>query len=127
MRLIYIAGPFRGKNPWDVHCNVHEAEMLGLEVAKLGAYPVIPHAMTRHFDKLLTDEFWLQGTLEMMKRCDGLITTSRWKDSNGAFEEVVVMKELFKPVFHDLASLKDYLSWGGYSERVTEQRLKDKS
>lgn len=106
MHLIYIAGPFRGNTPWDVYCNVHEAEMLGLEVAKLGLYPVIPHAMTRNFDKLLTDQFWLDGTLEMMKRCDGLITTPWWNASTGAREEVRVMRdEMHKPIFHDIIQL----------------------
>lgn len=108
MRLVYIAGPFRGATPWDVHCNVHEAELLGLEVAKLGIYPVIPHAMTRNFDKLLTDQFWLDGTLELMMRCDALITTERWNLSSGARTEVETMRSLFphKQVFHSLDSLK---------------------
>lgn len=110
MKLIYIAGPFRGATPWDVHCNVHEAEKFALEVAKLGGFPVVPHKNTEHFDKLLTDKFWLDGTLELMKRCDALITLPTWKRSDGATSEVfVMMKNVGKPVFHDLIQLERWL------------------
>jgi hypothetical protein len=87
MKLLYIAGPFRGPTPLDVRRNVERARDLGLEVAKCGAYPVIPHTMTSEFDKQLTDEFWLEGTLRLMLRCHGIILTPDWEHSTGAREE----------------------------------------
>lgn len=82
--LIYIAGPFRGPTPYDVRRNVERARDLGLAVARLGGYPVIPHTMTCDFDKLLTDQFWLDGTMEMLRRCDAVVLHERWAHSTGA-------------------------------------------
>jgi len=33
------------------------------------------------------DEFWLNGTLEMMRRCDGVLLIDGWTRSTGACEE----------------------------------------
>ena len=32
MRLVYIAGKFRGSNAWEIACNVHEAEAAAIRV-----------------------------------------------------------------------------------------------
>ena len=86
--LIYIAGPFRGPTPLDVRRNVEAARDLGMAVAQAGAYPMIPHTMTADFDKQLSDEFWLTGTLEMLKRCDAIVSTANWEQSKGAVAEI---------------------------------------
>lgn len=85
--LIYIAGPFRGPTPLAVRRNVEAARDLGLRVAEAGGYPVIPHTMTSEFDKLITDEFWLQGTMELLRRCDGIVLHPNWVVSRGAKAE----------------------------------------
>lgn len=110
LKLVYVAGPFRGKTPWDVAQNVRAAEEVGLGIARIGAYPVIPHAMTQHFDKQLSDEFWLNGTMELLRRCDALITTPNWRSSVGATAEVQEMHKLQRPVFHDVVQLYNWLT-----------------
>jgi nucleoside 2-deoxyribosyltransferase len=109
LKLVYIAGPFRGATPYAVKCNIDHAEALGLKVAHLGAYPVIPHTMTAHFDKQLTDEFWLAGTLALMEKCDALILTDNWRTSSGATAERARMLELGRPVFETLDQLTVWL------------------
>lgn len=85
--LIYIAGPLRSDTPISVRRNVEAARDLGLRVAEAGAYPVIPHTMTADFDKLLTYQFWLDGTLQLLARCDAIILTHTWEKSTGARAE----------------------------------------
>lgn len=84
MKVIYIAGPFRGATPWDVAENVRNAERWALEVAKLGAMPLCPHANTAHFDGQCTGQFWLDGTLELLRRCDAAIFIPGWPPSAGS-------------------------------------------
>lgn len=91
--LIYIAGPFRGPTPLAVRRNIEAARDLGLRVAEHGAYPMIPHTMTAEFDKLLTDQFWLDGTMEMLKRCDAIVCTPNWQKSSGARTELTWAQE----------------------------------
>jgi len=87
MKLVYVAGPFTGPNTWAVEQNVRRAEELGLIVAQCGAMPLIPHTNTRFFHGLLTPEFWYEGTLEVLRRCDSIILTTSWETSRGAREE----------------------------------------
>lgn len=97
--LIYIAGPFRGPTPLDVRRNCEAARDLGFEVARLGGYPVIPHLMTADFDKQLTDDFWLQGTMALLKACDAVVLHVRWEQSSGAVAERAMALELGMSVF----------------------------
>jgi hypothetical protein len=110
MKVVYIAGRFRGNTAWEVAENVRIAERVGFEVARLGAMPLIPHANTAHFDGTFTAEFWLEGTLELLRRCDADLTVDNWLKSAGAQLEVVEARKRGMPVFHDHGDLAEWLS-----------------
>lgn len=98
--LIYVAGPFRASTRWDEEQNIRTAEAAGYEIAKLGAYPVIPHSNTRgYFSDAQPGEFFLDGTLELMKRCDAVLLLPRWIESTGARAEKEEAERLGIPVF----------------------------
>lgn len=99
MKIIYIAGPFRGENAWQVEQNIREAEKLGFWVANQGAMPLIPHTNTRFFDGTLSQNFWLDGTLELLRRCDAMVMTPLWRSSSGACSEVEEAKRLDIPTY----------------------------
>jgi len=119
MKIVYIAGPFRGKTAWQIAENVRNAERIGLEVAKQGAMPLIPHANTAHFHGTLEDQFWLDGTLELLRRCDAIMLCPGWEKSVGSQEERAEMYRLKRPVFQfQLANqvyadrdFSDFLVW----------------
>lgn len=113
MRIIYIAGPYRGTTPWQVELNIHRARELGAAVASLGGLPVIPQANTAHFDGLAPDQFWLDGTLELMRRCDAVMLTRDWARSSGARAEREEALRLGLPVFEDLGKLTAWLDSDG--------------
>ena len=109
MKLIYIAGKFRGPTAWDVEKNIRKAEALSFEVATLGASFVCPHTNTRYFDGTLTDEFWLAMTMEMLRRCDAVMLCDNWVESAGAREEVKEAHRLGIPVFEQIGELEKWL------------------
>jgi hypothetical protein len=78
MRVVYVAGPFTGKDGWAVACNVHRANAVAREVARLGAAPLTPHAIGADFNGTETYEFWCAATLELMRRCDAVMLTDDW-------------------------------------------------
>lgn len=90
MKLAYVAGPYRGCTPEAVDLHIQSATQVGKLVAEKGYYPVIPHLNTRHFERLCTlhDEFYLTGTLELMRRCDLVVLCAGWRGSSGALAEV---------------------------------------
>lgn len=100
MKLAYIAGPFRAANAWQRAQNIREAEQVGMDVAEhLGVQPVIPHSNTGNFDGTLDDAFWLEGTKEMIRRCDMVVCTERWHASTGAKDEVKEAHRLNIPAY----------------------------
>ena len=105
MKVVYVAGPFRGETAWRVAENIRAAERVGMKVAELGAMPLIPHANTANFDGTMSDRFWIDGTAELLLRCDALVTTERWRASSGAVGEVELAHKHSIPVFHTLGDL----------------------
>lgn len=87
MKLVYIAGKFRGADAWAIACNVHEAEAAALRIAELGGMPVVPHSLGQKMIGTLTEDFWLAGTLLLLSRCDGILLLPSWARSAGASAE----------------------------------------
>lgn len=112
MKIVYVAGKFRGKTAWDVAENVRAAERVGYQVALAGAMPLIPHANTAHFDGTLTAGFWLNGTMALLLRCDAVMMVAGWPDSAGSIAERDVAKTIGLPVFDagDYQALSDWLA-----------------
>lgn len=110
LKLVYVAGPYRGTCTYDVELNIQAARALGAKVVHAGAYPVIPHSNTSHFDGLAPDKFWLEGTLELMRRCDAAIFTADWERSSGARAERAEAVRLGLPCFDGLAELRGWLA-----------------
>src|SRR5690349_14403982 len=100
IKLVYIAGPYRGATAWDRDQNIVRARQLGAEVVKRGALPVIPHSNTAHMDGIAPDEFWLAGTLEQMRRCGAVLFTPDWKCSTGARAEQAEAERIALPQFY---------------------------
>lgn len=112
MKVVYIAGPFRAPTRWEVVGNIRRAEEVALQVASLGAMPLCPHTNTANFDGALTDGFLLEGTLELMRRCDAVILVSGWRASAGTKGEIAEARRLQLPVFYDgFAGLRGLGAW----------------
>jgi hypothetical protein len=106
LALVYIAGPFRAETPYGVRRNVERARDLGFHVAVLGGYPIIPHTMTCDFDKCLTDQFWLDGTMALLRVCHAVVLESRWAASRGARAEKLEAERLGLAVFDTAAETR---------------------
>lgn len=109
MKLIYVAGPFRGDNAWEIENNIRRAETLALQVWRLGAAAICPHTNTRFFSGAAPDEVWLKGDIEILRRCDALITTPDWKASSGARAEVAFAYAHGIPVFSNTDLLAEWI------------------
>jgi len=109
MKVIYVAGPFRGPDHWAIENNIRRAEALALEVWKLGAAAICPHANTRFYQGACPDEVWLAGDLEILLRCDAILLTEDWSKSVGAKEEYLFAMKQRMPVLLDIAELKRFL------------------
>ena len=84
MRVAYIAGPYRAKNGRTVIENIREAEAVAIKYWKKGYAVICPHLNTAFFDGLCPDQVWLNGDLEILRRCDTIVMMHGHRDSVGA-------------------------------------------
>lgn len=115
MKLIYVAGPFSAPTREGVEENIMRAESLAVDVALLGACPICPHANTSHpaFEKAQPYQFWIDATLEMLRRCDAVIFTRNWQKSSGARGEHEDAVRRGQPVFYSIGELQRWLETQG--------------
>lgn len=113
MKVVYVAGPFRGVNAWEIENNVRLAENLALEVWKLGAAAICPHTNTRFFHGAAPDEVWLEGDLAILAKCDAIVMTHTWRRSKGATAEYHYAIKHGIPVFAGIDALAQWLKQRG--------------
>lgn len=128
--LVYIAGPF---SPTPIqktliaasdvpqseaqHArrftedNILRAAKLGVKVAKLGAYPIVPHANTAlpEYEDVQPYPFWIGATAEILRRCDAVLFTDDWQESAGARGENELAIDAGIPRFFSLSDLAEWL------------------
>ena len=109
MRVVYVAGKFRGPSHWAIHEHIRAAERVALSVWALGAAALCPHLNTIHFQDALPDDVWLAGDLALLGRCDALMTVDNWRESQGARAEVAYAHAHGIAVFHELSALDAWL------------------
>ena len=121
MKVVYIAGPFTASTAWQIEQNVRRAEEVALKVAKLGAMPLCPHTNTRFFHGQCTEEFWYEGTLELLRRCDAVYVVEH---GDGTYTSVGVTREIYEakkmqiPVFN--AAFDSEEAWAALIEWFKE-------
>lgn len=110
MIVVYIAGPFRGPSAWAIEQNIRRAEELALAVWRSGMAALCPHTNTRFFQGAAADHVWLDGDLELLKRCDAVLLVPGWERSQGAMAERAHAFEWNLPVFEDFEQLQEWQS-----------------
>ena len=110
IKMIYIAGPYRASNAWEIEMNIREAETYALHIWRLGNTAVIcPHANTRYFYGAAPDDLFIEGGLEILKRCDAIFMLPKWEQSEGSVEEKREAIRCSIPVFYSLYGLIEWL------------------
>lgn len=107
MRIIYIAGPYRAPTEYGVYCNIQKAERVALEVWKAGYAAICPHKNTAFFGGACPDSVWLEGDLEILRRCDAVLLMDGWYYSGGAIAEYREAVRIGLPIFTDVAQLTE--------------------
>lgn len=108
MKLIYIAAPYRAATKERRDLQVQAAKWAGVLIAELGFMPVLPTVNTYRYDEYapgLGPDFWLAGTAELLRRCDGLFLVPGWEKSKGCQREFELAQELNIPIYQSIVAL----------------------
>lgn len=100
-RVVYIAGPYRAPHAWGVEQNIRRAEEISAQVWGLGLVALCPHANSRHMDGSASDEAFLAGTMELLRRCDAVFFVPGWGKSSGTRAEHAEAVRLGLPRFNE--------------------------
>lgn len=101
MKVAYIAGPYRGKTHYEIEQNIRAAEAVAIKYWKLGYAVICPHKNTAHFDGLATDDIWLEGDLELLRRSDVIVMMPNWAFSDGARTEYSEAMDFGKEIIYE--------------------------
>lgn len=101
IRVIYVAGAFRAPTQWEIMQNVWKAERASLKLWKEGYAVICPHTMTQHFQNECPDEMWLDGCIELLKRCDAIYMLTNFHQSEGSLAELIVALTLGLKIMYE--------------------------
>lgn len=106
MKIAYTAGPYRAPHIWGVVQNIRAAEAVAVELWRMGIAALCPHKNTALLDGATGGAgfgdaaVWLEGDLEMLRRCDLIVMVPGWEQSQGAKAEREEAKARGIPVMY---------------------------
>lgn len=109
MKVIYIAGKYFGKTHQETFVNIQVARNEAEFVWSRGGIAVCPHLNSAWMSGICPEEYFYDGYIELVKRCDALYTCWNWQDSKGAMLEVEAAKKMDMPVLHSRMAVMNYL------------------
>lgn len=92
--IVFISGKYRGKTKENVEANIQVAKRASMRLWQRGYVVICPHLNTAHFGDLCGDDVWLNGYLEVLRRCDVIYMLDNWEQSEGAKRELQLANEL---------------------------------
>jgi len=114
MQVIYVAGPFMALSDYEVQLNIASAGKVGLECAKKGWSPIIPHKNTGGFENCdihpedtSDEDFWYEATMELLRKADAVVMCPGWLRSHGSQMEFNAAKDLGIPVYETVEQVPD--------------------
>lgn len=108
-KLVYIAGPYRSDQEWQVWDNIMMARDYAVAVWKAGGVPITPHLLSMLMGGVLPIEEFLEGDCEIIKRCDAFFLVGAWQGSKGALVEKKFAEEKGIPIFMTMTDVKIFL------------------
>jgi hypothetical protein len=106
--VVYIAGPYRAPTFLMRDENIRRAGALAAKVWAAGHVALCPHMNSAHMDEHAPDDHWLDGTMELMRRCDAVLLVEGWQRSGGTRSEIEEANKRGMPIWDDLADLLCY-------------------
>jgi len=105
--IVYIAGPYSSKSDNELLGNIMAARDVAVKVWQSGHFAICPHLNTAFMSGICDEAQFYAGDLEILKRCDAVVTVPGWKESAGSKFEIVKAQSLDIPIYHSVCELKE--------------------
>lgn len=109
--VIYVSGAYMGNDGGkNINKNILFARDCAIDLWERGYTVICPHLNTQYFErdcKCSYDDY-LEGDIEIVKRCDAVFVLHNYIDSKGAQKEIEVAKENNLPIFYKIEDIERY-------------------
>ena len=93
MRVIYVAGSYTGDSHNAVFENIMAARTAARRLWFEGWAVICPHTNSMFMDGQNTSRVFIEGDIEILKRCDAIYMLKGWELSAGAYAEFWCAKD----------------------------------
>lgn len=101
MKCIYVAARYRAPTVNGIHDHIEQARRCAVDLWKAGACALTPHLNSAYMDGVADDTVFLEGGLELLRRCDALVVVMDDKEySSGVCGEMALAEREGMPVFY---------------------------
>lgn len=101
MKVIYVAGPYTAETDWQRGIHIKKACDVTANLWRMGFYAVCPHKITAFYGGLCEENVFIEGGLEILRRCDVVVLVEGWEKSGGTLGEVEEAIKIGLPVYED--------------------------
>jgi hypothetical protein len=101
MKVVYISGAYRASSQNEVFENIMRARAAAVKLWNQGYAVICPHTNSIFMDGVNTDTTFLEGDLELLKRCDCIYMLKGWYRSQGATAELELAKKLNMEIIYE--------------------------
>ena len=106
-QLIFVCGPYRAATDNERHENIEAARAVAVEVWRKGHYALCPHMNSMFMSGVCDEQQFLDGALEMLRRCDAVIMVDGWKQSGGSMLEFANAAGDHTTIYHSIADVPE--------------------
>jgi len=101
MKLIYVAGKYRGKTEAEIFDNIIHARNAAYRLWEKGYAVICPHLNSAFMGNPAIDDHFIKGDLEILSRCDAIYMLRNWLDSDGARREFERASQLGEEIYYE--------------------------
>ena len=113
--IVYVAGPYRGKSIfglvrwWRQWRNIYTACQTAGLLWAMGYTVICPHTNTAWMDGVCPREWFLEGDLKILAKCDAVVLLRGYAKSEGTMGEIKFAIENDIPVFENIDALDKWV------------------
>lgn len=105
MKVVYVAGPYTAETDWQRGINIKKADIVNAQLWRFGFCSICPHKITAFYSGLCDESVFIEGGLEILRRCDVVVLVEGWVKSGGTLGEIEEAIRLEIPVYETVYDL----------------------
>ena len=86
-KIIMVSGKYRANSEYELEQNIRAAETASIKLWQSGWIVICPHLNSARMGGSCDDSVWLNGYIEILRRCDAIFMLKKWHESEGAIKE----------------------------------------